>query len=58
MQKYALYIFFGEYYGFPETDIYFFLKFKFCPFQWGIALYGTVTNSRDVIFKVAWSKIL
>ena len=30
---------------------FFFLKFNFCPFQWGIALYETVNNSRDIIFK-------
>ena len=47
MQKYA---FFTEYYGFPETKIFFFSKFNFCPFQRGIALSGTVNNSRDIIF--------
>ena len=35
-----------EYYGFPETI--FFWKFNFCPFQWGIALYETANNSRDI----------
>ena len=30
---------------------FFFWKFNFCPFQWGIALYETVNNSRDIIFK-------
>ena len=33
MQKYALFIFLAEYYGFPETEIFFFWKFNFCPFQ-------------------------
>ena len=28
----------------------FFWKFNFCPFQWGIAWYGTVNTSRDIIF--------
>ena len=32
MQKYALLIFFVEYYEFPETEIFFFLKIKFLPF--------------------------
>ena len=50
MQKYALLIFFAEYYGFPETEIFFFWKFDFCPFQWGIALYGAVNNNRDIFF--------
>ena len=45
-----VYFFCAEYYGFPETEIFFFWKFNFCPFQWGIAWYGTVNNSRDIIF--------
>ena len=44
-------IFFVEYYGFPETKIFSFWKFNFCPFQWGIALYETVNSSRDIVFK-------
>ena len=48
----SLLIFCVEYYGFPETKIFFFWKFNFCLFQWGIALYGTVNNERDIIF---WS---
>ena len=38
--------------GFLRPKYFFFWKFNFCPFQWGIAWYGTVNNSRDIIF---WS---
>ena len=58
-QKYAsfiyLFLYFAEYYGFPDTEIFGFWKSNFCPFQWGIALYGTVNNSRDNFLKVSWS---
>ena len=37
--------FLAEYYGFPETEIFFFWKINFCPFHLSIALYGTVNNS-------------
>ena len=54
MQKWAvfiyLFIFFAEYYGLPETEIYIFWKGILFPFQWGMALYGTVNNSRNLIF--------
>ena len=50
MQKYALLIFFlRNIMGFLRAK-YFFWKFNFCPFQWGVALYGTVNNNRDIIF--------
>ena len=49
MQKYALFIFWWNIMGFLRP--FFFWKFNFCPFQWGIALYETVNNSRDIIFK-------
>ena len=50
MQKYALSFFFSRnIIGFWNQNI-FFWKFDFCPFQWGIALYGTLNNSRDIIF--------
>ena len=49
MQKYALFIFLWNIMGFLRP--FFNWKFNFCPFQWGIALYETVNNSRDIIFK-------
>ena len=49
MQKYALFIFLWNIMGFLRP--FFFWKFNFCPFQWGIALYETANNSRNIIFK-------
>ena len=50
-KKYALLIiFFVEYYGFLETGIYFFWQGILFPCQWGITSYGTVNNSREMIF--------
>ena len=48
MQKYVLLISFAKYYGWDQNI--FFWKHNFCPFQWGIALYGTVNNNRDIVF--------
>ena len=49
--KYAFLIFFvAEYYGFPMTEIFFIRKGILFPFQWGIAWYWAVNNTRDMIF--------
>ena len=52
LQKYALLVFFAKYHKFAETEVIFFFFWKgiLFPFQWVIALYGTVSNGRDMIF--------
>ena len=50
MQNMLFKFFVAEYYGFPMTEIFFFRKGILFPFQWGIAWYWTVNNTRDMIF--------
>ena len=50
--------FLAEYYGFPTTEIFFFRKRILFPFQWGIAWYWTVNNTRDMIFQSYMAKYI
>ena len=49
-QKYALLISFAEYYGFPETEIFFSENLLFALYNEVFFFFGTVNNNRDIVF--------